>query len=118
MRHDQRLVVGHVEYPVTRGADVVVGPGTRDALPQRAVSRREMVNVPVAQRVPGMVFGQPRRIPATGADAVMMVILHWNKKGGGGVRCSVNINAVRSVVVVVRRTRAVFLRTDGRTGKH
>jgi len=79
MRDDQRLVVGDVEYPVTRGADVVVGPGARHALPQRAVPRREMIDVAVAQRVPGMVFGQPRRVPATGTDAVMMVVLHWNK---------------------------------------
>lgn len=81
VRDDQRFVVGDVEYPVTRGADIVVGSGSRDALPQRAVSRRKMVNVTVAQRVPGVVFGQPRRISATGTDAVMVMVLHWiNRK--------------------------------------
>lgn len=80
VRDDQRLVVGDVEYPVTCGADVVVGTSSWDALPQRTVSRREMVNVTVAQRVPGVVFGQPRRISATGTYTVMMVILHWIKR--------------------------------------
>jgi hypothetical protein len=53
------LVVGVIEYPVTRSADIVIGSGPRDALPQCAVPRREMVNVTVVQRVPGVVFGQP-----------------------------------------------------------
>lgn len=53
------LVVCVIEYPVTRGADIVIWSGPRDALPQRAVSRREMVNVTVVQRVPGVMFGQP-----------------------------------------------------------
>jgi len=75
MRDDQRLVVGDVECPVTRGVDVVVGPGARHGLPQRAVPRREMIDVAVAQRVPDTVFGQPRRIPATGTGAVMMAVL-------------------------------------------
>lgn len=35
---DQRFVVGVVEYPVTRGADVVFRSGRRVAFPQRAVS--------------------------------------------------------------------------------
>jgi len=75
MRDDQRLVIGDVDYLVTRGADVVVRPSPRDALPQRAVSWREMVNVTVAQRVPGVVFGQPRRIPATRTRTVVVVVL-------------------------------------------
>jgi len=65
MCDDQRFVIGDVDYLVTSCADVVVRPGPRDALPQRAVSWREMVNVTVVQRVPGVVFGQPRRVPAT-----------------------------------------------------
>lgn len=81
VRDDQRFIVGDVEYPVTRGADIVVGSSSRDALPQCAISRRKMVNVTVAQRVPGVVFGQPRRISATRTDTVMMVVLHWiNRK--------------------------------------
>jgi len=75
MRDDQRLVFGDVDHLVTRGADVVVWPGPGDALPQRAVPRREMVNVVVVQRVPGVVFGQPRRVSATRTDAVVVVIL-------------------------------------------
>lgn len=59
MRDDQRLVIGDVDYLVTRGADVVIWPSPRDAFSQCAVSWREMVNVTVAQRVPGVVFGQP-----------------------------------------------------------
>lgn len=77
VRDDQRLVVGVVEHFVTRGANVVLGSSPGDALPHRAVSRREMVNVTVVQRVPGVVFGQPRRIPATGTNAMMVVVLHW-----------------------------------------
>jgi len=75
MRDDQRLVIGDVDYLVTGGADVVVRPSPRDALPQRAVSWREMVNVTVVQRVPGVVFGQPRRVPATRTNAVVVVVL-------------------------------------------
>lgn len=84
VRDDQRLVVGDVKYPVACGADIVVGSSSRDALPQRAVSRREMVNVTVAQRVPGVVFGQPRRISATGTHAVMMVIFYWINRNKNG----------------------------------
>lgn len=80
MSYDQRLVFGDVEYLVAGGADVVVGPGAGYTFPQRAVSRREMVNVTVVQRVPGVVFGQPRRVSTTGTRAVVMMVLHWKNK--------------------------------------
>lgn len=81
VRDDQRLAVGGIEHLVTHGADVVLGSGSGDALPQRAVSRGKMVNVTVVQRVPGVVLGQPRRVPATEIDVVMMVVFNWKTNG-------------------------------------
>lgn len=109
MRDDQRLVVGVVEHFVTRGANVVLGTSAGDALPHRAVSRREMVNVTVVQRVPGVVFGQPRRIPATGTNAMMVVVLHWKKQIRivSSKRVGVRKQTQRLSVIIFGKTKIV-----------
>lgn len=45
VRNDQRFVVGVIDYPVTRSANIVVCSSPWDTLPQCAISWREMVNV-------------------------------------------------------------------------